>query len=81
MPTRPWRTRRLPPLAGAKEAAAILGIHKTTLLAWLQPGSGMQGADKTRMIPPVRIDSGPVWVKEDVERLRDGLAREDGFAV
>lgn len=72
---RPWRTPRLPPLVGAKGACEILGVQKMTLSRWMQPGSGVAhkgggfGPDKTYMITPARVDSGPVWVRSDVERF------------
>jgi hypothetical protein len=71
---RPWRTPRLPPLVGAKSAAEIIGISKMQLSRWMQPGSGIKyhggfGPDKTYMLPPAKVDSGPVWVRSDVERF------------
>lgn len=69
-----------------KEACEILGIEKMTLTRWLRPGSGSTlpgggyGEDKTRMITPKRIKSGPVWVKSDVERFRDEIGRERALA-
>jgi hypothetical protein len=76
MARRPWRTPRLPELVGAKEACEILGIQKMTLNRWMKPGSGPHGADGTYMIPPKRIDAGPVWVRSDVERFRDEIGRQ-----
>jgi hypothetical protein len=82
MATRPWRTARLPELVGFAEACEILGVQKMTLKRWMEPGSGSSlpgggyGPDKTRMIPPQRIRSGPVWVREDVERFRDEVGRQ-----
>lgn len=71
---RPWRTPRLPPLVGAKDAAEIIGVSKMQLSRWMQPGSGISthggfGPDKTYMLPPARTNSGPVWVRSDVERF------------
>jgi hypothetical protein len=72
---RPWRTPRLPDLVGFKEACAILGVQKMSLHRWLKPGSGANtpwggfGPDKTYMIPPKRVDSGPLWDRGDVERF------------
>jgi hypothetical protein len=66
---RPWRTPRLPPLVGFKGACEILGVQKMTLSRWLRPGSGSFGPDQTYMITPARVDSGPVWVRSDVERF------------
>lgn len=66
---RPWRTPRLPDLVGAKEAALILGVRKMTLLRWMEPQSGYLGPEQTYMIPPARIDAGPVWVRSDVEKF------------
>jgi hypothetical protein len=73
MPRRPWRTSRLPDLVGAKEAAEILGIQKMTLNRWLRPDPD---TGRTYMIPPKRIDAGPVWVKSDVERFAEEIGRQ-----
>jgi hypothetical protein len=72
---RSYRTARLPPLVGVSGAAEILGIDKTTLYHWMEPGSGDFGPDKTRMIPPQRIGRRPVWVRHDVEIHRDQVGR------
>lgn len=66
----------MPPLVGSKEACEILGIQKMTLNRWLKAGSGRLGDDRTYMIPPKRIDAGPVWVRADVERFRDTIGRQ-----
>jgi predicted site-specific integrase-resolvase len=76
VPRRPWRTPRLPDLVGSKEAAEILGIQKMTLTRWLRPGSGTLGPDETYMIPPKRIEAGPVWVRSDVERFASEIGRQ-----
>lgn len=76
MPRRPWRTPRLPELVGAKEACEILEVKKMTLNRWLRPGSGTLGPDQTYMIPPKRIEAGPVWVREDVERFAEEIGRQ-----
>jgi hypothetical protein len=80
MAVRPWRTPRLPDLVGAVEACELLGIQKMTLNRWLKPGSGTDdwshGKDRTYMIEPKRIRSGPVWVKEDVVRFADEIGRQ-----
>jgi hypothetical protein len=80
MAVRPWRTPRLPDLVGASEAAEILGVQKMTLNRWLRPGSGTpdwsHGPDRTYMIEPKRIRSGPVWVREDVERFAREIGRQ-----
>lgn len=74
---RPWRTARLDgQLVGKKEAAEILGVQKMTLHRWCQPGSGTQGPEQTYMVPPARIEAGPVWVRSDVERFRDEIGRQ-----
>jgi hypothetical protein len=73
---RPWRTPRLPELVGTKEACAILGIQKMTLNRWLRPGSGTLGPELTYMVPPKRVDAGPVWVKSDVLRFADEIGRQ-----
>lgn len=79
---RPWRTPRLPPLVGYKSACEILGVQKMTLSRWLKPGSGAAhssggfGPDKTYMIPPAKVDSGPVWVRSDVERFAIEMGRQ-----
>lgn len=77
---RPWRTQRLPPLVGYKGACEILGVKKMTLSRWLLPGSGKGsvsfGPDKTYMIPPARVESGPVWVRSDVERFALEVGRQ-----
>lgn len=76
MARRPWRTPRLPELVGNKEACQILGIQKMTMKRWLEPGSGPHGPDGTYMIPPRRIDAGPVWVKDDVLRFKQEIGRQ-----
>lgn len=76
---RPWRTPRLPELVGSAEAIEILGIQKSTLRRWMLPGSGRLGPDRTRMIPPVRVSSGPIWVREDVERFMREIGRERAY--
>lgn len=76
MSKRAWRTPRLPELAGLKDACAILGVRKMTLLRWMEPGSGTLGPDQTYMIPPKRISSGPVWVRSDLERFHDEIGRQ-----
>jgi hypothetical protein len=73
---RPWRTPRLPDLVGGKEACEILGVQKMTLNRWMRPGSGNLGPDGTYMIPPKRIDAGPVWVRSDVERFAEEIGRQ-----
>jgi hypothetical protein len=78
MPERRWETPSLPPLVGSKEACEILGIQKMTLNRWMQPGSGELGEDRTYMVPPKRVDAGPVWIREDVERFRDEVGRQRG---
>lgn len=54
------RTCDLPPLAGILTALTILGCSRSTLYRWLE-------ADK--MIRPQYIDSGPVWVRSEVEEF------------
>jgi predicted site-specific integrase-resolvase len=81
MARRPWRTARLPELAGTKEAAEILGISKVQLSRWMKPGSGTLGNDQTYMIPPVRIAAGPIWVKEDIERFAIEVGRQRAPSV
>jgi hypothetical protein len=80
MAVRPWRTPRLPDLVGAAEACEILGVQKMTLHRWMKPGSGTKdwshGKDRTYMIEPKRISSGPVWVREDVERFAEEIGRQ-----
>lgn len=76
MAKRPWRTPRLPELVGSKEACRILDIQKMTLNRWMRPGSGELGPEQTYMIPPKRIEAGPVWVREDVERFADEIGRQ-----
>lgn len=77
---RPWRTPRLPPMVGYKGALEILGVQKMTLSRWMKPGSGKGsvsfGPDETYMIPPARVDSGPVWVRADVERFAIEVGRQ-----
>lgn len=82
---RPWRTARLPEhIVGTKGACKILGIHKTTLNNWLEPGSGKIGPDKTYMIPPRRVwdaegdvaDGWPVWDAQDVYRFAAEIGRQ-----
>lgn len=75
--TRPWRTPQLPELVGAKEAAEILGIPRMGLHRWLEPGSGTLGPDRTYMVPPKRINAGPVWVREDIERFKVEVGRKN----
>lgn len=67
---RPWRTDFLPELVGFAEAVEILGIEKSTLRLWMQPGSGPHGPDGTRMITPQKLRATPVWVRADVERFK-----------
>lgn len=76
MARRPWRTPRLPELVGAKETCEILGIQKMTLNRWMRAGSGTLGTEQTYMIPPKRIDAGPVWVRSDVERFAAEIGRQ-----
>jgi len=76
VPRRPWRTPRLHDLVGSKEACEILGIQKMTLTRWLRPGSGTLGPEETYMIPPKRIEAGPVWVKSDVIRFVEEVGRQ-----
>jgi len=76
MPRRPWRTPRLPELVGVKEACEILGVQKMTLNRWLRAGSGTLGPDHTYMIPPKRIEAGPVWARSDVERFAEEIGRQ-----
>jgi hypothetical protein len=73
---RPWRTPRLPELVGFKSACEILGVQKMTLHRWMQPGSGAIGPEKTYMIPPQQVDSGPVWVRADVVRFQEQIGRQ-----
>jgi hypothetical protein len=75
------RRARLPDLVGAKETCEILGIQKMTLKRWLDPDSGRLGPDKTYMIPPKRIDAGPVWVKSDVIRFGQEVGRQRARAT
>lgn len=74
------QTPRLPDLVGAVEACEILGIQKMTLSRWLKPGSGTadwsHGPDRTYMIEPKRIRSGPVWTREDVEWFAQAIGRQ-----
>lgn len=55
-------------------------MNKMTLNRWLRPGSGTadwsHGPDRTYMIEPKRIRSGPVWVREDVERFAAEIGRQ-----
>lgn len=76
MARRPWRTPRLPDLVGSKEACEILGIQKMTLNRWMRPGSGTLGDEETYMIPAKRVDAGPIWVKDDVERFAAEIGRQ-----
>lgn len=76
MARRAWRTPRLPDLVGLKETCLLLDVKKVTVLRWLEPGSGTLGPDKTYMIPPKRISSGPVWVRSDVERFANEIGRQ-----
>ena len=78
---RPWRTPDLSPCVGFKGALEILGVGRMTLSRWLQPGSGTQGPDKTYMVPPARIDSGPFWVTADVERFAVEFGRQRAASV
>jgi hypothetical protein len=76
-----WETDKLPELVGVKEACEILDVDKNTLYRWLKPSSGdgkvvTVDAQRSYMIPPKRISSGPVWVREDVERFRDEIGRQ-----
>lgn len=73
---RPWVTQSLPPLCGFKSACEILGVGRMSLSRWMQPGTGSFGPEQTRMVPPARIDSGPLWVREDLERFRDEVGRQ-----
>jgi hypothetical protein len=80
---RPWRTPRLPRVVGIKGACALLGVHKTTLNHWMEPGSGGLGPDKTYMIPPIRVGDGtdeddgwPIWVREDVVEFAKVYGRQ-----
>lgn len=70
-----WKTARLPELVGAKGACELLGIQKMTLRRWLEAGSGEYGEERTYMIPPKRIEAGPVWVKADVEHFASEIGR------
>lgn len=87
---RSWRTARLPErIVGIKGASVILGVHKTTLNHWLEPGSGPRmgvpglGPDRTYMIPPRRVwdgaseapDGWPIWDADDVEHFAKTLGR------
>ena len=86
---RPWRTPRLPRVVGIKGACAILGVHKTTLNHWLEPGSGPRmgerglGPDETYMIPPIRVwdgvsddpDGWPIWDAADIEHFAEKKGR------
>lgn len=72
----PWGTAQLPELVGAKETLEILEVDKMTLNRWSQPGSGDNPPEGTYMIPPARIRSGPVWVREDVERFKVERGRQ-----
>jgi hypothetical protein len=74
-PSGGFKTEKLPPLVGAKEACEILGIQKMTLRRWLEKGSGNFGPDGTYMIPPARIDAGPVWVRSDIEYFVEEIGR------
>jgi hypothetical protein len=80
---RPWRTPRLPRVVGIKGACALLGVHKTTLNHWMEPGSGTLGPDKTYMIPPRRVGDGsdeddgwPIWDRDDVVRFAVEIGRQ-----
>lgn len=66
MSSRKYQTPSLPPLVGIVEATEILGISKATIHRWINDGY---------LIEPVRISSGPVWAREDIERFRDELGR------
>lgn len=68
---KPWRTLRLPDLAGAAEARAILGIDKSMLSRWMEPRSGSFGPDLTYMVVPVQLSASPIWARADIERFRD----------
>lgn len=82
---RPWRTLRLPPVVGIPGAAAILGVHATTIHLWLKPGSGSFPPDMTYMIPPARVgktadedeepDGWPFWDRQDVVEFAQLLGR------
>ena len=76
----PWRTPSLPPLCGFKSACEILGVGRMTLARWMQPDSGSFGSEQTRMVPPARIDSGPCWVRADVERFKVEYGRQRAAA-
>ncbi len=79
---RPWRTQRLPPLVGLKEAADIIDTTPNTLHRWLRAGSGnaesSHGPDDTYMIEPRRLDGSkrPVWVRSDVEEFAKYYGRQ-----
>jgi hypothetical protein len=77
---KPFQTPSLPPLVGAKEATAILGIQKMTLKRWLEPGSAGDGPGfqpgHTYLLPPQRVSAGPIWVRADIERFRDEIGRQ-----
>lgn len=80
---RPWRTARLPRVVGIKGASNLLGVHKTTLTKWMEPGSGELGPDKTYMVPPLRVGDGgdvddgwPIWAREDVVRFAQEIGRQ-----
>lgn len=76
MARRPFRTQRLPDLAGSKEACELLGVDKMTLNRWMRAGSGSLGPDRTYMIPPKRIAAGPGWVRSDIERFAVEIGRQ-----
>lgn len=76
---RPWRTPRIGRVVEPLGAAEILGIAKSTLYKWLQPGSGNGSGfppDDTYLIPPVRAgkaadDNAPdegtmIWDRGDI---------------
>jgi len=73
---RPWGTPDLPQLVGFKGACEILGVGRMTMSRWMRPGTGSFGPEQTRMVPPARIDSGPLWVRADVVRFRDEVGRQ-----
>lgn len=86
-PPRKWKTERLPRVVGIKGASNLLGVHKTTLTKWMEPGSGELGPDKTYMVPPRRVDDGtgsedgwPIWDAEDVVWFAKEIGRQRALA-
>jgi hypothetical protein len=75
-PDTSWEWETLPELVGSRETCELLGIQKMTLNRWLKPDSGEFPPDRTYMIPPKRIDAGPVWTKADVLRFRREKGRQ-----